>query len=243
MFSFFKAKPPLVTDLSWLEVDLHSHLLPGLDDGAADVETSIYLIKALQELGIKKFICTPHIYQELYPNTPETIASALGQLQTALATQSIPVALTAAAEYMVDNDFEVKPGLLCLSKQYLLIEMSYLNETPNIEQLIFDLQIKGYQVVLAHPERYNFYHKTFYRYQRFKDMGVLFQLNLLAVAGYYGNEVKKTAEQLLAANYYDLAATDLHHDKHLEALINYTKSGRLYQKIGQYPFKNKALFL
>lgn len=243
MFSFFKTKPPLVTDLSWLEVDLHSHLLPGLDDGAADVQTSIFLIKALHELGINKFICTPHIYQELYPNTADTIATALNQLTTALAQEKIPVKLSAAAEYMVDHDFEVQPKLLCLTDQFLLIEMSYLNETPNIEQVIFDLQIKGYKVVLAHPERYNFYHKTLHRYQRFKEMGVLFQLNLLAVTGYYGNEVKKTAEYLLAANHYDLAATDLHHDKHLEALINYTKSGRLYQKIGQYPFKNKELFL
>lgn len=243
MFSFFKAKPPLVTDLNWLEVDLHSHLLPGLDDGAADVQTSIFLIKALHELGINKFICTPHVYQELYPNTAETIATALSQLKTALEQENIQVKLSAAAEYMVDHDFEVQPKLLCLADQFLLIEMSYLNETPNIEQVIFDLQIKGYKVVLAHPERYNFYHKTLHRYQRFKEMGVLFQLNLLAVTGYYGNEVKKTAEHLLAANYYDLAATDLHHDKHLEALMNYTKSGRLYQKIGQYPFKNKELFL
>ncbi len=242
MFSIFKRKPPLVTDLSWLSVDIHSHLLPGIDDGAPDVKTSVSLINALNELGISKFICTPHIFNELYPNTEDTITTALKTVEDELRSQEIKVGIAAAAEYMIDEDFKVMDGLLCLPGKYLLIEMSYMNETPNIEQVVFDLQIKGYNVILAHPERYNFYHFNLSRFDRLKDLGCLFQLNLLSVTGYYGREVKKTADYLLKNKLYDLAGTDLHHDKHLAALSKAVKSGELYHHVGQYLFKNASIF-
>ena len=242
MFSIFKRKSPLVTDLGWLSVDIHSHLLPGIDDGSPDVETSISLIRGLYELGIHKFVCTPHIFKELYPNTDVTITAAFKVVKDRLQAEGMVVGLAAAAEYMVDENFSVMDGLICLPGKYLLIEMSYMNETPNIEQVVFDLQIKGYNVILAHPERYNFYHLNLSRYERLKDLGCLFQLNLLSVTGYYGKDVKKTADYLLKNKLYDLAGTDLHHDKHLDALSRAVKSGDLYQHIGQYPFKNVPIF-
>ncbi|RYF22889.1 MAG: histidinol phosphatase [Flavobacteriales bacterium] len=238
MLSFFKTKSPLVTDLNWLGVDLHSHL----DDGAPDLDTSLHLINQLNELGFNHFICTPHIFKELYPNTPATIAAALDEVKKALQKVDSKIYIDAGAEHMIDGDFDIKEELQVMPGDYILIEMSYLSETPNIEQTIFDLQIKGYTVILAHPERYNFYHKNLSRYTRFKDMGVLFQLNLLAVTGYYGKEVKLTADYLLKNKLYDLAATDLHHEKHLKALTNAVKSGEMFKQIGNYPFKNKKLF-
>ena len=241
MFSIFKKKN-LVTDIEWLGVDVHSHLLPGIDDGSPDIEQSVKLIRGLNELGFSKFICTPHIFQELYPNTPETISSALDLTRQALADAKIDVEISAAAEYMIDEMFKVGKGLQVLPGNYILIEMSYLNETPNIEKVIFDLQIEGYKVILAHPERYNFYHRNYSGFQKFKNMGVLFQLNLLSVLGYYGKEVKLTAEYLLGINFYDLASSDLHHDKHLSALTFAVKNGELFKKIGMYSFKNKILF-
>lgn len=242
MFSIFKKKPLLVADLAWLEVDVHSHLLPNLDDGAPDVETSIFLISKLKALGFQKLICTPHIFKELYPNTETTIQRALKEVDTALKKTDLEIEIGYAAEYMIDGDFESNDALLCLPNKFLLIEMSYLAETPNIEEVIFDLQIKGYNIILAHPERYNFYHKDLIRYQRIKDMGCLFQLNLLAITGYYGKEVKAAAEYLLKNNLYDLAATDLHHEKHLHALQRAVENGEIYRMIGNYPFKNKQLF-
>jgi protein-tyrosine phosphatase len=241
MFSIFKKKN-LVTDIEWLGVDVHSHLLPGIDDGSPGVEQSVKLIKGLNELGFSKFICTPHIFQELYPNTPETIFSALDLTRQALSYAKVDVEISSAAEYMIDEMFKVAKGLQVMSGNYILIEMSYLNETPNIEKVIFDLQIEGYKVILAHPERYNFYHQSHSAFHRYKDMGVLFQLNLLSVTGYYGKEVKRAAEYLLEQKCYDLAGTDLHHDKHLEFLKKSVMQGYLYQKIGNYPFKNKNLF-
>jgi len=242
MFSIFKRKSPLAADLGWLSVDIHSHLLPGIDDGSPDVKTSINLIRGLYELGIRRFVCTPHVFKELYPNNSETITAAFKLVEMELGGTEMEVEIAAAAEYMVDENFRILDGLMCLPGKYLLIEMSYLNETPNIEQVIFDLQINGYKVILAHPERYNFYHNDRARFERFRDMGVLLQLNLLSVTGYYGKEVKRTADYLLEKKFYDLAGTDLHHDKHLSALIKAVESGLLYKKIGEYPFKNKELF-
>ncbi|MCD0486873.1 histidinol phosphatase [Pedobacter sp. MC2016-14] len=241
MFSFFRKKSK-VYDIEWLGVDMHSHLLPGIDDGSPDTDTSVGFINGLKDLGFTKFLCTPHIFTELYPNTRETIEPALKKLKEGLKNANLAVTLGAGAEYMVDETFKITDNLMALPGNYVLIEMSYLNESPNIEQVIFDLHIKGYHVILAHPERYNFYHHDYKKFHRFKDMGVLFQLNLLSVMGYYGKEVKKTAEYLLEKKCYDLAATDLHHDKHLEVLTHAVVSGILYQKIGEYPFKNKELF-
>jgi len=243
MFSIFKKKVNLVTDISWLGVDIHSHLLPGIDDGAENISQSITYIKGLQQLGFNKLICTPHIFTEMYPNTAQTISQALELVKEALHFEKVGIEIDAAAEYMIDDTFKIHVDHLCLPGNYILVEMSYLNESPGIEQVIFDLQIKGYNVILAHPERYIFYHHDYKRFHRYKDMGVLFQLNLLSVTGYYGKEVKKTADYLLGQQTYDFAGTDLHHEKHLTALKKAVESGYIYEKLGNYNFSNKELFL
>lgn len=241
MFSFFKRKP-VVDHIEWLGVDIHSHLLPGIDDGSPDVATSIHLIKELQGLGFYKFICTPHIFTELYPNNRGTITGALDRLKAGLSAEGLNVDISAAAEHMVDETFVVGTELMAFPGKYILIEMSYLSENPNIEQVIFDLQLQGYYVILAHPERYTFYHNNYPRFNRLKDMGVLFQLNLLSLSGYYGKGVKQASEYLLSNHIYDVAATDLHHERHLKVLDQMVKSGKLYQLVGNYDFKNKQLF-
>lgn len=241
MFSFFNKKNK-VTDISWLGVDMHSHILPGIDDGSPDVATSLRFVKNLQELGFDQLICTPHIYKELYPNTVETISAAKSALQEALDKENILLKLSAGAEYMVDQDFSLEEPLSPLDQKHLLIEMSYLNESPGISQTIFDVEIKGYKPVLAHPERYTFYFKDRSRLKRFREKGCLFQLNLLSVLGYYGKDVKQLADVMLKENMYDLAGTDLHHDKHLNTLTEGIQSGKIYDLIGNYGFKNQEIF-
>jgi protein-tyrosine phosphatase len=241
MFSFFQ-RINKVRDLEWLGVDIHSHLLPGIDDGAKTMTQTVEYINQLQELGLYKLICTPHIYSDVYPNTPETILPVLSSVIENVKSAELNIEIAAAAEYMAESDFLAVEGLLTLKGSYILIEMSYLTETPNIDQIIFNLQVKGYKVILAHPERYSFYHKRVERYQRIKDSGCALQLNLLSVLGYYGKSVKKIAEYLLEKDMYDFAATDLHHDRHLMALSAAVKSGDLHQKIGKYCFNNKEIF-
>ena len=242
MFSIFK-KRNSVRNIEWLSVDIHSHVLPGLDDGSPDLEESIKLIKGLYELGYAKIYATPHIFTELYPNSPDTILPALTETQSAIKSANIPVELGAAAEYMLDDTFLITEHLLTLPGKYVLIEMSYLTESPNMEQVTEDLMAQGYKVILAHPERYLYYHSNKSRLQRFKEMGVFFQLNLLAVTGNYGKSVKSSADYLLDKKLYDFASSDLHHDKHLAALTEVVLDGSLYTKLGGYPFLNKECFL
>jgi len=241
MFSFFSKKNK-VTDISWLGIDMHSHILPGLDDGSPDVATSLRFVKSLQELGFEQLICTPHIYTELYPNTWDLIDNSRSLLQSEMKKANISLKIVAGAEYMIDHDFNLEKPLCPLDQKHLLIEMSYLNESPSISQTIFDIEIKGYHPVLAHPERYTFYFKDKSRLKRFKEKGCLLQLNLLSVLGYYGKEVKQLAEALLKEKMYDLAGTDLHHDRHLDMLTKSIQSGRLFELIGNYEFKNKEIF-
>ncbi|RYE52825.1 MAG: histidinol phosphatase [Sphingobacteriales bacterium] len=242
MFSIFKKKNTLRT-MEWLAVDIHSHLLPGLDDGSPNIEETVKLIKRLHELGYTRFYCTPHIFTELYPNNLNTILPALQKTKAALIEANLDVTIGAAAEYMVDDTFYVTDDLLTLPGNYILIEMSYLNETPDIEKIVLELKATGYKVILAHPERYLFYRTDKKRLERFKEMGVFFQLNLLSVTGYYGKEVKKAANYLIGREFYDFASSDLHHEKHLDALAKVIQDGSLHHKLGAYPFKNKELFL
>jgi protein-tyrosine phosphatase len=241
MLSFF-TKRNKVTDIAWLGTDMHSHILPDIDDGSPDVTTSIRFVRSLQELGFDQLIATPHIFKELYPNTPETIEGAKALLQAEMTKQNITLKLGAAAEYMIDQDFSMDEPLCTLDNKHLLIEMSYLTESPGISQTIFDIEIKGLRPILAHPERYTFYFKDRSRLKRFKEKGCLLQLNLLSVLGYYGKEVKQLADSLLKEKMYDLAGTDLHHDKHLTTLTEAVQSGKLYDLVGSYGFKNQEIF-
>ena len=240
MLNFFK-KRNKVTDISWLGIDIHSHILPGIDDGAPDVATALRFVKAMENLGFDQLICTPHIYKDLYPNNKDIIYAAKAQLQKAMDINGIELKLEAAAEYMLDQDFNNNNDLCAMQEKYLLVEMSYLFESPNISETLFDVQIKGYQPILAHPERYIYYFKDISRIKKLKEKGCLLQLNLLSISGYYGKEVKHLAQAFLKDNLYDFAGSDLHHDKHLEVLTAEVQSGRLYDSLGNYNFKNKIL--
>ncbi len=245
MFSFFSRKPVAKT-LEWMGADMHSHLIPGIDDGSPNAATSAGFIRRLYELGLEKFICTPHIFTEIYPNNASTIGSALLELKNELKQQNLNAGVSAAAEYMLDPDFDdlMKSGqLLCLSENILLVEMSYQVETRNIEQYIFDLNIRGYQPVLAHPERYIYYHNDFEQYRRLRERGCLLQLNLLSLSGYYGKIVKQIALKLLKEELIDLAGTDLHHKRHLDTITAFVQSGEAGKLLQSYPLRNKELFL
>ena len=232
---FFKKKPStLTTDLSWLGTDMHSHLLPGIDDGARDIETSIELIKGFIQLGYKKIVTTPHVLWEIYPNTTEIITQGIEELKARAAKENLNIELHAAAEYFIDEHFEEevknKKPLLCISDNMVLVEFSMLTAPMDVQKIIFELQMQDYQPVLAHPERYTYLNRNKEIYETLKTAGCLFQLNLLSVTGYYGRTVHDLAEYLLKNDYYDLAGTDLHHAQHLAALQKLSSS-TLYQKL------------
>ena len=216
-------------------IDFHAHWLPNIDDGAKSISDSLDMITLYQKLGYKRLIATPHIYQDMYANTYETIQNAFLQVRQSCIEQEIDIELHFAAEYMLDEGFDdhLKSGeLLCIHENYVLVEQSMLHKTPGIEERLFQLQIKGYIPVLAHPERYLFHHPEGWKsIRQYIDMGCVLQLNILALTGYYGKPVRIMANQLLEQGMYTLAGTDAHHIRHLQILYDNRISTDLLKKI------------
>jgi len=244
LFSFFKNKSRIEIDLSFLQVDIHSHLIAGIDDGAKTVDDAVEMIRALKKLGFKKIITTPHIFGDYYPNTPEIIRPGLKILKTAISEAEIDIDLYAAAEYYIDEYFEnlLETGaeLLSFSDQKILIEFSTLSEPVNIHNIIFQLNTRGYQPILAHPERYLYYSNNFEQFQKIRLMGCSFQVNLLSLAGYYGTAQKKLGVKLLKAGMVDYLGTDLHKPSQLTH-IYYDIDKSILKLLTKINFKNNQL--
>ncbi len=226
-------------------IDFHNHLLPGIDDGSADVETSIILFQGLKELGFTEIICTPHIISDIYPNNLETIQNSANTLKLAASAIGTNLDFRFAAEYMLDDTFQQalasKQSFLTLHENKILVEFSYVQKPNKVENFSFDLQIGGYEPVLAHPERYIYYHKQLGYYQHLKDLGFEMQLNLLSLTPYYGREVQKVANHLLKNGFYDYACTDLHHDRHLQALKAHFTADSLRELFEKHNLRNAEL--
>ena len=228
---------------------MHSHLLPGLDDGAETVEHSLDLLRALRELGFRKLIMTPHIMGDFYKNTPESIRAALEQLRAAATAAGLgDVELDCAAEYYLDEflGHKLADGTEMLTfggdKRYLLFETSYMNEPLNLFETIFELKAQGYRPVLAHPERYTYLYGRFGEIEKLRqDHGVLLQVNLNSLAGYYSPAAKKVAEQLVDGGLVDFVGTDTHHLRHTDTLLRRTLSQPHMAKLRQLPLLNNTL--
>ena len=219
MFFFSKSRPVL-QDIIQDYVDIHSHLLPGIDDGAQDFETTVSLLRSLQAIGFTQFTATPHIIKNIWDNTKNSIETVKAATDKQLVEQNISVHFRAAAEYMMDDSFTkliASEPLLTLKENYVLVEMSYINPPMQLYDILFELKVAGYQAVLAHPERYLFYHSNVEEYKKLKKAGCLLQLNLLSAVGYYGKSVAKTAQLLLDKGLIDFTGSDVHHDKHIKS--------------------------
>lgn len=238
----------LADGLASLRTDMHSHLLPGLDDGAETVEHSVELLRALQTLGYRKLIMTPHIMGDFYKNTPEGIRSALAAMQGAATEAGLTdVELHCAAEYYLDEWFgkRLDRGDEMLTfggdKRYLLFETSYINEPFNLSETIFRLQSMGYKPVLAHPERYTYFYGRFDDLKKVRDNGVLLQLNLNSLAGYYSSGAKRMAEKLIDARMVDMVGTDAHNIKHTDTLREKTLPAGYMRKLLDLPLLNPTI--
>lgn len=234
----------VLKDFSFLQTDIHSHLVPGIDDGSGSVEDSLALLEQLRSMGFRQFITTPHIKWEKYPNTNETIRNGLQILHNALQEKNIDITVRAAAEYFLDDHFlsllQKNEPLLTIQKNEILVEFSFYAEPFQPQHTFFKIQTAGYQPILAHPERYGYFHDKKEAYRSIKDQGVFLQLNLLALTGYYGKKVQQTSQWLLQEGLYDYCGTDLHHDKHAEALQQLAGS-KLLHTLQQYPFRNNSI--
>lgn len=218
IYNFFKSKPFLKELIPEGFIDIHSHILPGIDDGAKNIGESLMLISNLEKLNFSKIICTPHTYKNVYDNTNITISDSFNLLIKELNSE---IRVNYASEYMLDNhllEMSENKTLLTLKENLVLVEMSYISEPINLFEIIFNLQINGYEPVLAHPERYIFLINSMSKLEKLKKIGVKFQLNLLSCTGYYGKKVMNFADKLLKLRYIDFVGTDIHNFSHINSI-------------------------
>ncbi len=234
MFQIFTKKEFLVDHLSHF-VDMHNHILPGIDDGAKTAEYSVDLIKAFGEMGISRFIATPHIMHNYYPNTKETIDGALAELQNELLKNDLKeVVIAAAAEHMIDDNFEnilSKGMVMPIQKEFLLVEMSFLQPPINFDKALIRIAENQYYPILAHPERYVFLYQRPRKYQEYKDRGMRFQLNLLSLGDHYGKQTTKMALKLLENGLIDYVASDVHNLHQLKTIKELTLPRKVLRQV------------
>lgn len=230
---FSSSVPVNPVDLAVLNTDVHSHFIPGIDDGAQTMDDSLQLLTEMQGLGYKKVITTPHIMSDSYRNTPEIILGGLAKVREAAKAAGLTIPIEAAAEYYLDFDFERKlkeEKLLTFGNNYVLFELSFMNPPDNMNNVIFQLQTNGYKPVLAHPERYNYWHREFNKYEELHEKGVLLQLNINSLTGHYSPATKKVAEQMIEKGIVSLVGTDCHHMGHVE-LIKKVRGEKALRKL------------
>ena len=204
-----------------LTTDLHSHMLPAIDDGSSSLEESINMLRAMQDAGYSKVITTPHIMVDVYRNTPKIVREKLELLREEADSNGLNIEIDAAAEYYLDDGFleHLNSGdLLSFGDDYLLFETSYMDRPINMEDMIFEIQSAGFKPVLAHPERYRYINDMEVEYSKLKDLGVLFQLNLNSLIGGYGKSAKQKAEFLIKKGFVSFLGSDAHGLKHIEGV-------------------------
>jgi protein-tyrosine phosphatase len=240
VFSWFKRQAyqnPLV-------VDMHSHLLPALDDGVQNFEDALAIIKEFAAMGYKKLITTPHIMSDAYRNSAETILPKLKELNSVLQKNNISITVEAAAEYYLDESLMQKvsanESLLTFGKRYLLFETNFLNEPLMLKEFIFAATTKGYQLILAHPERYMYLQQNPSKAQDLLDRGLLFQVNLSSLTGYYSRPAQKLAEKLIAQGHVHFLASDCHMMNHI-SLMRAAFRSKYFSKAISLPLLNNTL--
>ncbi len=234
MFHIFTKKRFLADYLENF-VDIHNHILPGIDDGAKTVADSLSLIQGFSELGIHRFVATPHIMHNFYDNTPTTIVNSLHELKNELLKNDLTdVSIEASAEHMIDANFEnilENDEVMPLRRNYLLIEMSYLQPSLNFNDAVQQIAAKRYFPIFAHPERYMYLHNHMKSYREYKKQGIQFQLNLLSLSEFYGRDVRKTALKLVNEGLIDFVASDVHNLNQLKHLKEVAISDGLLKSI------------
>ncbi len=239
MISFFKPKKKNYTPLL---TDLHSHLLPELDDGVKSWEESLELIKRFSALGYKKLITTPHINSEYYRNEPDTIKARLAELSERIQQEKIDLTVEAAAEYYLDEELlrkvQTKEPLLTFGKSYLLFETNFLTEPYQLRDFIFQVITQGYKPILAHPERYAY--MTLEKANEMRDRGVLLQTNTLSILGYYAKPIQQLAGKLIEQGLVDILGSDCHNPIHMSVLEK-AMENKYYRKALELPLLNNSL--
>jgi len=242
VINWFRKKTPSVT--TPITTDIHSHLLPGLDDGVETFEQSEAVIQQFLKLGYTKLITTPHVMSDTYRNTSEDILTRLEALKVYLKEKQIDIHIEAAAEYYLDEHVfgmvEKKQPMLSFGKRYLLFETNFITEPFNLKEFIFLAATNGYKPVLAHPERYIYLQNNLEKLEDLLQRGVLFQVNISSITGYYSKEAQSTAQKLIDRGWVHFLGSDCHSQQHIK-LISEAQKLKYFQKALSLPLLNNTL--
>ncbi|MDG1333151.1 MAG: histidinol phosphatase [Crocinitomicaceae bacterium] len=234
--------PPL--DLSTLKIDMHSHLIPGIDDGSRSMDETIAMLAKFESLGFKKVITTPHIMSDYYKNTPDIILGGLEKVREAAKQIGLKIEVDAAAEYYFDETLlerlKRKEKLLTFDGNRVLFEFSMMSKPDQIEQLLFELLTQNYKPVLAHFERYTYYFGSVEKAKEWREKGIDIQLNLNSLTGHYGPQVRQQAERLVESGQIDFVASDCHRIEHL-MIMERNLHLPSFHKVLDLDLKNKQL--
>jgi len=225
-----------------LRVDMHSHLLAGLDDGVKTHDEAIDLIQHFASLGYEKLITTPHIMNDYYRNEPESIKEKLSELNALLLQNNISLTIETAAEYFLDEELmkkvESKESLLTFGKKYLLFETNFLTEPYQLNDFIFKITTQGYKPIMAHPERYGY--MTMEKAEEFRDRGVFFQINIPSLVGFYSKPIQKLAYKMIDKGWVEMLGSDCHSMIYMHAL-NEAIQNKYFRKAVALPLLNNSL--
>ena len=247
MFEFLKHKPKKARPIfESLGTDMHCHLVPTVDDGSKSEDETYLCLSTMKDAGYNKVICTPHFQYPRFPNDEEDIKTRYDFLRKSLTDKELDGISFAGigGEYRVDAGFpdRVKAGqFLLVAGRYLLCEFSLHQQLMGLDETLFDLQMKGYEIVLAHPERYPYYSAQSHRLEHFKEMGIYFQVNVLSLSGFYGESPRNKAFEMIENGWVEFLGTDMHNTLYAHALIDATHDHKIERLIQRHTFMNHDL--
>jgi tyrosine-protein phosphatase YwqE len=222
-----------------LDTDIHSHILPGVDDGIKTVTGAREALLRMAERGVTDLVLTPHVMTDYPNNTTDNLRAAFLELRR---TAPDAPTLYLAGEYMLDSLFPalLKQDMLCIGRRYILVETSYLAPPPDLHGMLYEIMISGYKPILAHPERYIYMDVK--EYDRIMERGCKLQLNLFSLVGMYGNSARRRAEYLLDGGMYDFAGSDIHVlDIYLKALDDLSLNRKRTAEVSRLAANNRMI--
>lgn len=245
MFNFLKKRHIPHPIFEALGTDMHCHLVPRVDDGSKCIEESIECLQTLKAVGYNKVIITPHFQTPRFENDEDDIVRRYEEMKRQVADFGLELELAGiGGEYRIDSGFAKRlenPRFLKVAEHYVLVEFSLHQQMMGCDELIFDMQMKGYEVILAHPERYPYLNVHSTRLEQLKNQGVYFQVNVLSLGGFYGDEAKKKAFAMINQGWVEFLGTDTHNTMYAQALVGLTHDRKVAKVLETHDFLNRTL--
>lgn len=248
MFEFLRRKHHVARPIfEPLGIDIHCHLVPSVDDGSKSEEETVACLSVMRDAGFHKVICTPHFQYPRYPNEEEDIKQRFAMLRSGIAKQGGVEGIELVGiggEYRVDSGFPARMEagkFLLVGGKYLLCEFSLHQQVMGLDEALFDLQMKGYEIILAHPERYPYYSANSSRLEHFKEMGIYFQINALSLSGFYGDSPRSKAFDMVEKGWVEFIGTDMHNTLYAHALLDATYDHKIEKMLAHHTFMNNEL--